>query len=155
MGRLWLSLLATAVWASEEPDPSQKADEATLRKLVRQTDEAMTSGDLDGLVALYTDDAVEMGQNRPAIFGKAAIRTLEEAFLGADDAEVRSTVEDIQISGDLAVVRTGFTVSSTPKSGGNTTTIVAKSVRICHRQADGSWKIDTLVWNMDGPPSSN
>ncbi len=155
MRRLWLSLLVAAAWAAG-PVASQEADEAALRELVRQGAEAMTSGDLDGVVALYTDDAIEMGQNRPAIFGKAAIRALEEAFFRrVNKAEVRTTVENIQVSGDLAVVRAGFTVTITPKSGGNTTTIVAKSVRICHRQADGSWKIDTLVWNMDGPPSSN
>jgi len=153
MRLLWLSLLATAAWAAEEPVSSQEADQAALRELARQGDEAMTSGDLDGLVALYTDNAVEMGQNRPAIYGNDAIRALEAKFLDANNAELRTTVDDIQISGDLAVVRAGFTVSSTPKSGGNTTTLVAKSLRICHRQADGSWKIGVLMWNMDSVPT--
>ena len=155
MRLLLLSLLVAAPCGAEESLPSKADDEAAIRELVRQTDVEMTSGDLEGLVALYTEDAVEMGQNRPVIHGKDAIRDLEKRFLDANDAEVRSTVEDIQVSGDLAVVRARFTVSSTRKNGGNTTTIVAKSLRVCHRQADGSWKIGTLIWNMDGPPSSN
>ena len=150
MRGLWLSLLVAAVWAAG-PVASQEADEAALRELVRQLDEAMTSADFDGVAAVYTEDAVEMGQNRPAIFGKDAIRALEEAFFLRVNAEVRTAVDDIQISGDLAIVRAGFTVSSTPKSGRNKTTIVYKSLRVCHRQADGSWKIGTLMWNSDGP----
>jgi len=91
--------------------PSTEADEEAIRELLRKNDEAMTSGDPDGVAALYTDDAVEMGQNRPAIFGKSAIHALEERFLSANHAEVRTTVDKIQVSGDLAVVRAGFTVS--------------------------------------------
>ncbi len=135
--------------------PSTEADEEAIRELLRMNDDAMTSGDPDGVAALYTNDAVEMGQNRPAIFGKSAIHALEERYLRANHAEVRTTVDTILVSGDLAVVRAGFTVSRTPKSGGDTTTLVAKSLRVCHRQADGSWKIGILMWSSDAPLGSN
>jgi len=58
-------------------------------------------------------------------------------------------VEDIQVSGDWAFLRLSFTDSITPKAGGETTANVGKWVLIFERQADGSWRIATEIWNSD------
>ena len=138
--------------AESEPPvaaPSIEADEAAIRELVRRTDETLTAGDVEAFVALFVDDGIEMPPDGPAQIGQDAIRSREGAFLGTNDTEVRTTVENIQIRGDLAVVRDSYTESWTPKDGGDSASAVGKGLMICHRQADGSWKLGILMWNSD------
>jgi len=136
-----------------EPAPaattSTEADDEALRELSRQGVAEFNAGNLDGLMALYADDAVHMPPNNPIIIGKDSLRSGFEEFLAANTSELSSTVEDIGVSGDWAFLRLSYTQSITPKDGGDTTQEVGKWVLILERQADDSWRITTDIWNAD------
>ena len=89
--------------------------------------------------------------NEPALFGKPAIRSRTANSAETYDDELTSTVEDLQIRPDLAVARVSYAESWIPKAGGAMTSVAGKSVFVFRRQADGSWKIGTLIWNFDAP----
>lgn len=149
-----LLLLGVACQSAETESAgttSTAADVEALTELVGQYDAAVNSGNLDGLMALFADDAVEMPPDEPVVIGKDAIRLRGEPNFAEYNDHVSSTVEDIQVSGDWAFQRMAYTESRTPKEGGDTTTVVGKWVLISQRQADGSWLIDTEIWNSDAP----
>ncbi len=118
---------------------------------MEQIDAAFNTSDLDGLVALYTSDTVQMPPEEPVVIGKEAIRSRGEPLFAESNYQLSSVVEDIQVSGDWAFLRMSYNMSSTPKDGGDTTTEVGKWVLFCQRQTDGSWKIANDTWNTDAP----
>ncbi len=120
-----------------------------FRALIRQLDAEVNAGNLDGVMAFYADDAVQMPPDTPIFIGKEALHSGFEGFLAANTVELSSTVEDIRVSGDLAFLRLSYTQSVTPKDGGDTTTEVGKWVLLLARQVDGSWRITTEIWNSD------
>jgi uncharacterized protein (TIGR02246 family) len=130
---------------------STEADLEALRELVRQYDAGVNAGHLDGLVALYAADAVQMPPDEPVVVGQEAIRSRGESFFAQNTDEVRSAVEDVQVSGDWAFLRMSYTESWTPRGGGETTAVVGKWLLICRRQADGTWRITNEIWNEDKP----
>ena len=135
--------------AATDQASTAEADIEAVREVVSQVDATLTAGDLDGWMALWDDYGVELPPLQPVLVGKEAIRERDGEFLANNTTQIRSTVEDVQFAGDWAYVRDSYTESWTPKEGGDTTSVVGKSVYVLRRQTDGSWKIYSLIWNMD------
>jgi uncharacterized protein (TIGR02246 family) len=130
---------------------SPEADIEALSSLVRQYDAAVNTGNVDDYLAFYAADAVMMAPEEPVVIGKETIRTFTETGFAEGDVQLSSTVEDVRVSGDWAFQRLSYQQSVTLKEGGDTTTDVGKWVIIWQRQADGSWKIASEIWNSDAP----
>jgi ketosteroid isomerase-like protein len=113
---------------------------------------AMTTGDLDLWMSLYTDDTVKMQPDEPAIFGKENLRASFKPLF--DNFTIEMAIFDvvIQVAGDWAFTRCNFTVTLTPKAGGEPLYMDAKDLCTYKRQADGSWKIYWDCWNSNVPP---
>ena len=113
-------------------------DEQAIRDLVATWFEATRAADLATVQGLMTDDVVFLTPGRPA-FGK-------EAFLAASDAmrgvsiDGTSEIEELQVAGDWAWMRSRLRVVMTPPGGdpivrsGNVLTILRKS-------GNGDWAI--------------
>ena len=61
---------------AEEPAVDISVDIEANKNLIDAWDKAHNSGDIEGLMSLYTDDAVRIPPNKPALVGKEAIRSL-------------------------------------------------------------------------------
>lgn len=152
-------VVATFLWTTQSREPqlvveapdTTAADIAAIGVVVRELDEACSAGDVDRAMAQYADDAVEMPANEPVVVGKPAIRARTANNAEIYDDDLMSTVEDVQISGELAFARVRYAEAWTLKAARTTTSVVGKSVFVLRRQADGSWKIETLIWNFDAP----
>ncbi|MCG8604678.1 DUF4440 domain-containing protein [bacterium] len=135
---------------AQDPNAVQ-ADIEALRETVRRHDEVVNSGDVEGLMALYAEDAVQMPPNQAKVIGKASIRVPTERMFSQFDVQVQSKIEAIDVSGDLAYIHLSYSASSSPKAGGPAVSDVGKWVNIYRRQGDGSWKIAVEIWNSDVP----
>ena len=106
------------------------------------------AADVDGLVGLYTDDAVVMPPDAPAATGAAAMRANVEAYLGF--GLVRSEVPAVEahgISGDLAWGAGPYRFYD---ADGN---LAAEGkYLIVYRFVDGVWRIARHMWSNDAPP---
>ena len=169
MKRLFLSLGAASVLAlallscAPQTQPvaeevvSTEADVAAIRVLSERWIAAVEAGDVDGVLALYTDDAVRLPPDGPAYSGKEAF---EEYFSGAFEQfsigcvwPVEGT-EEIVVADGWAYHLSEYAMTVTPKEGGETMEENGKVLEIIQRQSDGSWKFAREIWNTTPPPST-
>ena len=131
---------------------AQEDAETIAREVSDQYTLACGSGDVEAYMALWDDNGVQMPPDVPANIGKEQIRPGMEAGFDLFDFEVPIVVEEAEIAGDWLFVRCTYTISLTPKEGGDTTTRSGKDLCIWKRQADGSWKLYIDCYNYNAPP---
>lgn len=128
-------------------------DTAAIRKAGQSRMQAISAGDVNGYLAAYADDAVWMPPNIDDIVGKAGATqrlagVLEETALQVD----LETVEQAVLSPDWVLERGRYTITRTPKKGGDAENDVGSYLTVWKRQADQSFKIAYDTWHSDRPP---
>jgi len=78
------------------------ADVQALKDINAAWDKAWNAGNAEALASLYTDDAIAMAPNEPAVAGKDAIRAAGQKYFDRFRDENHSHVEDVRISGNPA-----------------------------------------------------
>ena len=155
LGLLSLFLLSCGGGTQAPFEPAAQdtieADVAAITAMMQQLDSAFSSGDVGTVMAMYTDDAVQMGPNEPVVAGIEAIRAGEQEHFDLHTHQLTTVIEDIEVSGDLAFARTSYKQTTTTKESGDTSEEVGKWLLVYKRQADG-WKIHTEAWSSDSPP---
>ncbi len=141
-----LAMLSFAISCQKQ---DTEADIEVIKNLTEEYDAAINSGDLDSLVSLYTDDAVRMSPNMPALVGKDAIRSVMQSSFKKYTIDLKKTIEEVIVCDDLAFVRGTSTVTSTPKVGGEPIRHTGKWVTFNKRQPDGSWRIYRHIYNYN------
>lgn len=117
--------------ASAAPAGAQAVDEAWRK--------AITANDLDGIMAVYAADAVMWLPDTPEAKGRDAIRKSYAALLAANTVTGATLANThYQTSGDLSVGWGDFTLTLTPKDGGNLVTMTGRFSVIARNQ-DGKW----------------
>ncbi len=147
-----LSLPVIACQPAVEETATTEADVEALNTLRDDCAAAFRAGDVEGFIALVTDDAVMMPPDEPALTGKKAIRAWTQAFFDQFTLEPTISVEEVEVLGDWAFERATNTFKLIPVAGGEVASETFKYVRILQRQPDGSWKIAREIWNRDSPP---
>ena len=136
----------------EEMMATTKAEDLdAIRQVSAAWRAAWEAGDLEGLMALYADDPILMPQNHPLVAGKEAIRALYEAVLEAYQVRGDGGLQEVTVSGDWGYYRVAYTLSATPKAGGETIHDTGKSLFIVTRPPGGAWRIARLIDNSDLP----
>jgi len=131
-----------------------EADIGAIEEFMNVYALAMTTGDLDLWMSLYTEDTVKMMPDQPAVFGKEALRASTQPLFDAFTFEEMLIFDvAVQLAGDYAFTRCNFTATMTPKAGGEPSYMDAKDMSIMQRQADGSWKLFWDCWNSNVPPA--
>ena len=109
-------------------------------------EEALNAKDVDGVAALYTDDARLMPPNAEMSIGQDGVRA---AFGGMIDAGLSAdlTSAEASVSGDIA-----YNLGNYKLMAGEDVVDVGKYMEIWHRGSDGEWRIANDIWNSDKPP---
>jgi len=128
-----------------------EADIAAIKELYKNATIACSTGDAELYLSIFTEDTVVMPPDYPAAMGKEELRPMIEGLFGMFDLELPYTVEEVEVIGNRAFVRSSWLYSMTPKEGGETTTRPGKQFDSLKRQPDGSWKIYIQCYNYDGP----
>lgn len=131
-------------------------DEAKIRGVIRDYERAWLANDEEGVMRLFTDDAVLLPHHgvEPRV-GKKAARAFWFPKGGPPTTvtELTHTIDEIGGSGDLAYLRGHSRVAWTTGTGadakksGNAGTLLV----LLRRQPDGSWRISRQMW--DDPPN--
>ena len=126
-------------------------DIAAIRSALDEEMAASKAGDAAAFAACYTDDAVLMPPNEPAVVGKQAIQSCAQAIFDQFTEEGTAQTVEVEVTGDWGFTRLNFTMTLTPKAGGEAIEDNGKWLQIWRRQPDGSWKIYREIYNSDKP----
>ncbi len=134
------------------PAVDAAADEQAIRAINPAWFKAHKAGDVEGIVAQYSDDAVISVPGVPPVRGTAAIR---ESFTkdvrdmaAAGLSQNPGANPEFMVSGDLAYEWNTFKL--TDKSGKTVET--GKYLTVFGRR-NGKWAIVRDIWNSDAPPA--
>ena len=120
--------LATAAAA---PAGAQAVDEAWRK--------AITANDLNAIIGLYAEDAVMWLPDAPEAKGREAIRKSYAGLLAANTVTGATFANThYQTCGNLSVGWGNFTLTLSPKAGGNPVTLSGR-FSVIAREEDGTW----------------
>ena len=124
-------------------------DLAAIKKIASDWNAGWDRGDVEALLKLYEDHPTLLPQGQPAIAGKEAIRPLYQSVFKDYIIQGKGEVIAVGSSGDLGYFWSSYSLTATPKAGGEPVTSRGKSLFIVKRQVDHSWKIALLMDNSD------
>jgi len=130
-----------------------EADVAAIKALINEWGQLSDADDIDGIMSVfYAENSILMPPNESIHQGKEAIRLLYQEYRKSNkDHYDGSVVEDVCVSGDLAVARGIDTGITTPRSGGEPVPFNQKWLMAFERQSDGAWKCLYEMWNDNNP----
>lgn len=124
-------------------------DEQAVTEAMNELFETWNGGDVEGHVAMFTEDSIELPPNQAIVVGKEEISRRKQASMERADAQLHARIDELIVAGDWAIVRiTGYGTIAI-KDGPE---ILAddKAILIWKR-VDGSWKLSHDIWNSNKP----
>jgi ketosteroid isomerase-like protein len=100
---------------------------------------AYDAGDLDTVAGYYSDDLVKLRQGAPPETKAVLVKRLVETFRD-HHGRLEVTIDEIEISGDLAFVRGTFTVALTHRTRAETRTARRRFLEVWRRETAG-WRV--------------
>jgi uncharacterized protein (TIGR02246 family) len=119
---------------------SAQSDEQKIRDLINAWGEASEAGDLTALMQLMADDVVFLSSGNAPMRRKQFTEVFA-AMVAIMDLKCRSNVQEITISGDIALCWNLLEVSFTRVEGGETRKHAGNVLTALRRGADGEWRI--------------
>jgi len=116
-------------------------DEAEIRKLVATWMDATKRGDVEGVLALMTDDVVFLVPGRPPM-GKAEFAggARAQASGQAPKFDGTSEIQEVQVVGDWAFMWTRLRVVATPPDGSPPVERAGHTLTVLRKEG-GRWKL--------------
>ena len=144
--RLVLPLLALLACAPAKPD--LEAEKAALLQASRDWAAIVPSGDIDRMVSYWSDDAVILPPDQPAVVGKEAIRAYVGGMLAIPGFTITWEPEQASVSasGDVGYLIERNTATFTDSTGA-TITQLGKATTIWRKNPEGQWKCVVDIWN--------
>jgi ketosteroid isomerase-like protein len=147
----WLPVLFVLA-ACQAPAPAAPsftpADEAAVRKNLDDYTPLTMAKNWDGIVALYTSDAVRFAPNEAAVSHDAMKGWLEK-YLPITAFE--APTDHVDGEGNLAVATGHYALTANVPGQKAPVNDKGKWFVILKKQADGSWKRTADGWNSDNP----
>lgn len=114
---------------------------------------AIGSDDVEGMVTLLTEDGTAFPPNEPALVGRQANRAWHEQRIAEFQTAFTVSTDELIGDGDQAFERFSYTLTLTPRAGGDPLEDSGRCVWLWRRQ-DGEWKIARAMWNSPEPAES-
>ncbi len=128
------------------------SDKAQIEATLEDYERVLNASDVDGILALYTEDGVFMAPNNPSAVG---IQQVEAAYTGAFRAIDLNVVFDIVeievISDDWAFARTNSAGTITINATGDKIPESNQELFVLQK-IDGDWKLARYGFSSTNPP---
>jgi len=119
----------------------EKTIEASISEFIR----VYNAGNLEGVLAYYSDDLIKIRQGGPAETKAETAKRVAVVF-DKFDSRVDVMNDEIRVSGEMAYTRGAFRVTLTPKAGGEPQIIERRYLEIW-RKEDGRWRVARTMDN--------
>ncbi|MEX2117518.1 MAG: DUF4440 domain-containing protein [Bacteroidota bacterium] len=129
----------------------QELDTAALKGVIDEYNSLLTKSMLEGnmsaTISYYADDAVSMPSSGPMLKGKEAIQNYSDEMgkSGVKFTAVKFTSSEVGGSGNLAYEIGTYEMSM--EIGPAKVDDNGKYMTLWKKQADGSWKVFSEIWN--------
>ena len=137
-------LLAACAAPADAPDPDE--DLRQIEAQARALSEAYMAGDIDALVAIYTEDGVAIPGNRDFVQGHEALARLWSLPEGRDILHHETRATKLVVDGDHAYDY-GYFEGRAAQDGEPLNPFGGAYVIVWERGDDGVWRIDADMWN--------
>ena len=137
------------VSCEKAPKDTTAENREAINAINKRFADNFNSGNIAGVAALFTKEAKLLPPKRSMIVGKEGIQAFNQAGIDAGVGDLRFTVIDLSVNGDMAYVVGKQTVTIQPEEG-EAISENNKYVWILKREK-GSWKIDIAIWNHSVP----
>ncbi len=130
---------------------NQSAEQEQVRAAVRSYQSVLNGSDVEGVLALYTDDGVFMPIHGPTSQGAEQLRAAYQYVFSTLDLDVVFNFDEVTIDGDVAVVRTSSI--GTVKILADARTLENETHRefFTLKKAKDTWKISRYMFNKATP----
>ena len=148
-----VALFAGLALSAPQPAVGQlsDADRKGIQDVTDRWLKAMTTNDSTAVAALYTEDAMLLPPNEPAVKGRAAIRHYLGQF--PKITSFKAPLVEIEGNGNVAYARGTYEVTLMPPGSKTPVKDSGKFIEIRRKEPDGSWLILRDLWNQDPPTS--
>lgn len=126
--------------------PSGSKQSPELAAMDEAWENALNSGDMDALKAMYTTDARIMPPNAPLGQGQDAVSA---SFQGMVDAGLQGDLETVEA---IAAADMGYRLGTYTIFAPDGSAIDRGKYIETWRNEGGTWKISSDIWNSDMPP---
>ena len=117
-------------------------DELAIRRVIAAWLEATRAGDVDRVLPLMTPDVVFLVAGQPPMHGRDGFAAGMRALLATHRIESDSTVDEVEVCGDLAWCRTTLEVRLLPRAeGGKALRRAGHTLSIFRRNGNGAWQL--------------
>lgn len=116
-------------------------DEEAIRKLINEWQDAATTGDIDRLQQLMSDDVVFLTPGQEPVCGRQVFLDAFKEGLEHYRIESRGEIKDICINADLAYCWTYLSVTAIPHQRGLPVRRSGNTLSVLRKQPDSGWVI--------------
>ncbi|MDP9130091.1 MAG: SgcJ/EcaC family oxidoreductase [Candidatus Binatota bacterium] len=116
-------------------------DEQAIRDLIASWMNATVDGELSRILPLMAQDVVFLIAGQALMRGRDAFAAAFQAGLGKVRIEPKSTIQKIQVDGNLAYCWNHLQVVMTPLSGGSPMRRSGYTLTVLRREPDGRWVV--------------
>ena len=146
MRNVLLSTLVLAVAVGCATRATSSTGEAELRSAIADFRKALNSGDSASFFGLLASDLEVLAPGTQPIRGVEARESFRPLFTQLKPEIAPFTNEEITVSGDVAIQRYSYQLSTTPRSGGPITTVTGSGLHIWKRTPEGQWQLVKDIW---------
>ena len=132
---------------AEKPLADVEADIQAIKDVFTEWSAAYNAANVDKILSYYADEVVRIPPNSPPALGKDAIRPAYEETFNKYILQGKDTVENVEVSGDLAVAHTTYKYVVTPKGGKDSNETKGNEIVVLRKQADCNWKFIYMIWS--------
>jgi len=135
------------MFALAESDQLPAAEQEAVKTMFETATQTLLDGDLDKWQTFWTEDATVMPPGEATVKGRAALVEYARKDLVGNLDGFKLSNWRFQGCSDLAVITTDMAWTS--KDGKK---VAAKQMVIAVKEADGTWKVQTVIYNSDPAP---
>jgi len=115
-------------------------DELQIRAVIEAWASASAAANLDALLRLMTEDVTFLTPGNPPM-GRDEFAASFRSMIGSVQLLSRSDVQEITVTGDLAICWNRLEVDVTPVTSGTARKYGGYTLTVFRRGADGQWRV--------------
>lgn len=127
-----------------------QTDIAAIKRLGEEYFSATNAGDTDRCIAAMAPDVIIMPPHQATIVGVQQLRPVSHEYRARFEANYKLIYDEIEVFGDLAIVRSTVTGTRRLRSGGASEHLLWRNLWVVKR-TDGQWRFWRIIFNAPDP----